>query len=696
MPVSEKSVSTEQALLFKAMRETVLTETNGFRERRLYLWRILDYYWYGKQFLDRGGNISVEGQASVGSEEEEDERSRKVINIYRARGESLISALSNQFPNVFFYPTDANDAESVSAAMAKNKLARRIVNQNNPELFLAKAFYILFEQDFLACWNRVDQDVKYGMDTVLDKKRAKICPECDEKTKNGYCEGCNKTYFKTGEKQQPRARQELMLYGPRNVTIPSNSQEVKKIPYVLLRELVPTSWLKWKYSDQAEEIKDDTTSNDTNSALYSYTTDGEERVGTTVLSNLWIKPWALYSLNREFTDSVKDFVKKYPNGVRVVMSGDTVLEVIEEDLQDVWTFTESPTSKTIHDDPIGKILIDTQDLLNETYNLTVDTIAQGVPDLYADPLVLDPESYAKRRAAPGSYVPTKPVDGTKRLSDYFYSPTPTRLSEEVTHFNTRLEGASQELSGATPAIYGGQLKGSRTASEYAMSREQALERLNVKYRMAKDFISKVLPRAVAEYAKHMATEKETYVEKDGDNFRNDDLEREDLLGQTGRVEVEGGAHVPMSWSQIKQSITDMIHQGSPLIQRILEHPQNTLLIKQVIGVQDLFVPGENSRNKQQHEIGLLKEGAPVLDEANPQQQVPSVRTVPGVDMDMVELEVCRVWLTSEEGLHYKETKPDAYINVQLHAQEHSTNLQAQQQQEQQAPASSQEQGVLNG
>lgn len=680
--------------LFGALAETILQETNGFRDRRLIIWRTLDYYWHGKQFLDQEGRITGEGISNRVEEDtgDEDQQSRKVINIFRARGESLISALSNHFPNVYFYPSDANDAESVNAATAKNRLAKRIINANNPELFLARAFYILYEQDFLACWNRPARDYKYGTDRVQEQRPLDECPECRVETApNGYCPECEEFKLETTERKQPRAMQELMLYGPRNVIIPPNTREVSKIPYVMLRELIPTSYLRWKYNEHAEEIEADHGDADSTNALYTYTTDYEERGNTTILTTLWLKPWALYMLEAEHMEAAKKILQKYPDGVRITMVKGTVLEVMAEDLQKVWTFTQSPMSKTIHDDPIGKILVDTQDLLNETYNLTVDTIAQGIPDLFVDPSFLDPEKYANRRAIPGSIIIAKGTDG-KSMAEGFYTPTPARLSEEVTHFNTRLEGASQELSGATPAIYGGQIKGSRTAAEYSMSREQALERLNVKYRMAKDFIATLIPKAVSEYAKNMVMEEETHVNKRGEQYENETLEREDLLGETGRVEVEGGSHVPMSWAQIKSSIMELLGSGNQFFQQMFQHPQNALLVKQVVGVNDLYVPGEQGRTKQWYEIGILKEGAPAPSPENPAELRSSVPTIPGVDEDEVELEICRVWLTSDEGLHYRETKPEVYENVQLHAQEHAKNLVAMQQ----SPGPGPEQGPQPG
>ena len=67
------------------------TVTQTYRESRGRVWRALDNYWHGNQYLDdkEGGT-----EDEVDDEVEADDLSRKVVNIFRAHGEAIISALS--------------------------------------------------------------------------------------------------------------------------------------------------------------------------------------------------------------------------------------------------------------------------------------------------------------------------------------------------------------------------------------------------------------------------------------------------------------------------------------------------------------------------------------------------------------------------------------------------------------------------
>ena len=194
--------------------------------------------------------------------------------------------------------------------------------------------------------------------------------------------------------------------------------------------------------------------------------------------------------------------------------------------------------------------------------------------------------------------------------------------------------------------------------------------------MVKEFIKEVIRKAVDSYVENMSSEFEVNVEKQDDNFVNDTLSRSILERDTGGVEVEGGSHVPLSWSQVKSAVMEMIQTNNPVIMEAITHPQNTTFLRNIVGADDLYIPGEGSRNKQWFEIGLLLEQQPA---AGPDGQPgPSVPTIPGVDNDAVELEICRVWLTSDKGIKAMTANPGGYENVKMHAMQHMMNIQQQQ------------------
>ena len=629
----------------------------AFRERRSAAWKLLDNYWHGIQ-KDYYENLERPDTKEVSEEEVEKYLANRILNVYRAHGESIISALSNTFPVVSFYPEDADKSNDVSAALTRSKLGRLIVKQNKPEIFLARVFYIMYNQDFVAC-HLSTEDGK-GFSYEQKSKKLKECPECKVKTENGVCPECGDMQEEISEKRVPKKYQLLKAFGPRNVQIPSQTRSIKELPYVILREIQPTTWLRNRYKEYKDHVQEYDYGSTNNQILLSYKEYDENTEDSSVVITFWIRPWAFNALEDSFEDEVKAFLKKYPKGARVTICGKTVVECVPEDLTDVWVFTESPLNETVYDDPIGKILVDNQDLMNETFNLIIKTISQGVPETYADPETVDTDAISKRDSEPGQVVPAKAPSKTGRLGDAFHQNQPASLSENVVAFLDRLQQQAQFLTGSYPSIYGGNIKGSRTVGEYQMSGERALERLSIRYTIAKEFIVEIITKAVERYMSHMS-DREVLVMKVGENFISDAIRKQDLMGDVGRVEVEGGGHVPLSWTQIKNSLFELLNSNNQMLATIMSHPQNSTMVKEVIGIPDLYVPGEDSRNKQWYEISLMMEQEP------PNEGESSVPVIPEVDNHGVELEICKIWLSSDKGLFIKQTKANQYANVQAHA-----------------------------
>ena len=113
---------------------------------------------------------------------------------------------------------------------------------------------------------------------------------------------------------------------------------------------------------------------------------------------------------------------------------------------------------------------------------------------------------------------------------------------------------------------------------------------------------------------------------------------------------------------------DLMKAGNPQLDAVIYSPQNSTLVKALLGFEQLIVPGEDSRNKQWAEIETL------LGEAPKDEQTSSIPTIVDVDDDAVEYEVCRSWLQSPQGQETRKFNPPGYMNVLLHCKEHKENL----------------------
>jgi hypothetical protein len=212
--------------------------------------------------------------------------------------------------------------------------------------------------------------------------------------------------------------------------------------------------------------------------------------------------------------------------------------------------------------------------------------------------------------------------------------------------------------------------GSETASQYSMSRAQALQRLQNTWKMFtiwwKEIFGKVIPAYIQE-----VKEDERNVERDADgNFINTFIRRAELEGKIGRVELEANENLPMTWNQQKDVIMQMLNSANPEILAVLGSPENLPIIREAIGLTDFYVPGEDDRNHQYDEIKLLLQSEPIQTGDPMMPEVPSVEIDVMMENHQIEFEICRKWAISPAGQHAKMDNPSGYKNVLLHAQMH--------------------------
>jgi hypothetical protein len=249
-------------------------------------------------------------------------------------------------------------------------------------------------------------------------------------------------------------------------------------------------------------------------------------------------------------------------------------------------------------------------------------------------------------------------------------------------------------------LFGGQIEGSKTASEYSMSRAQALQRLQNNWKMLtmwwKDIFGKVIPMYIQELKQD-----ERSVERDEKgNFINVFVRIAELEGKIGRIELEANENLPVTWSQRKDTYMKLLETQNEKIIEALTQPENIKNLAEAIGLDDFVVPGQADVEKQQEEITQLINSEPIQeppsDEAMMQaeaegqdpMQLPPVE-LPSIEPDMeldnhqVEADTCRGYLISAAGRLLKTENPAGYQNVLLHMKAHLEAMKIKMMQEQQ-------------
>jgi hypothetical protein len=741
-----KQVSEEVQNLLKEVVSHFDREDRSIRERQIRTWRRLKLFWEGFQ---KAWYSEVAHDWRIWDEVQTDDTQQsyydKPINVFRAYLESIIAALSVVVPPVKCYPDDADNTLDLATAKAGDKIAQLIYRHNNVPLLWLHSLFIFCTEGMVAAYIYPKSDEYFGTYTEDQKEETEeqhqitSCPQCGyqiddqishelgelhenpeeqqqedefttvlqrgpEEYEMEMCPVCGgaiqpeikkESFLVTrivGTTHKPKTRIMLDSFGGLYVKVPIYARKQEDCPYLIFsyethyaNAIEKFEHLHGKLSKYPEKIASSTGPKDPYEqwGRLSPQYQGAYPTNNVTIRNAWLRPAAFNVLQDK--DNIKKLKKLYPNGAKVTLVNDEFGDAYNERLDDAWTLTYNPLSDYLHHDPLGLLLVSIQEITNDIISLTLQTIEHGIGQTFADPGVLNFDAYRQMESVPGGIYEAIPKTG-KTLSDGFHEIKTANLSPEVQPFAGNIQSLAQLVSGALPSLFGGQMQGSETASQYSMSRAQALQRLQNTWKIFtlwwKEIFGKVIPAFIQE-----VKEDERDVQRDNDgNFINVFIRKAELEGKIGKVELEANENLPLTWSQQKDIIMQLLTAANPEILSIIGSPENLPMIRQAIGLTDFFVPGEDDRNHQYDEIKLLLGSEPMPNPMDPQNpEAPSVDVDPIFENHGIEFEIVRKWAVSPAGQQAKMDNEAGYRNVLLHGKLHFMIIQQKMMQQQMAP-----------
>lgn len=699
------------------------------RELMVRVWKKHENYWRDRQYviwdeISQDWRTAEELKQLDNSLDIDPAAYAKIVNIYKAHGEAIISALSAGLPHVRFFPDDADSQDDVFTAKACSKIAELLQKRNKGQLLFIRALFLLYNCGIVFAYNENVDTTEFGtvkrpireMGTVV--VRQKFCPNCammlgsdsmeqpevdpelpqTVQGTNGFgeeapipCPQCQQEVIPdvedyeeripklVGTTEEPKSHEKIQVFGPLHVKVPLWVTEQSQTPYLSLETEEDEALMQDIYHEVAEKI-----SPSTDTERYDrygrentdYRGDIPQHLCT--LRRTWIRPWAYNRLGvRDHSEDIKLLREKYPNGVYVVKVNDLIVEAVPDQLDDHWTISVNPLSNHLHADPLSQSLIPLQDITNELTNLTLETVEFGIPETFYDSETIDEEKYRNSEARPGMLYPAK-ARPTMGLDSSFHTIKTATLGQEVTGFADRITQAGQFVSGAMPTIWGGALEGSGgTAKEVENARAMSLQRLNLTWTFVKMWWAETMAKAVRSFAANMKDD-EKYVQAKGSNFVNVWIRQAEMSGKIGAVEPDISEAFPISWAQKRDILMGLINTKNPLVDAVIAHPENAGIVAGVIGFPELYIPGDDDRNKQLWEISQLLMAQPMpmgVPGPDGQEAMQPTIQVQQWENHQVEAETLKAWLKTEVGIEARQTNPAGYMNVVAHLQMHEMFVQ---------------------
>ena len=589
-------------------------EDRAVRDRQIRQWRRLKLLWENIQhaYYSEVAHDWRIPESERSGEDSDQGFYDKPVNVFRAYLESIIAALSVTVPPITCYPDDAENPLDLVTAKAGDKIAALVFKHNDVPLLWLHALFVFCTEGMTACYTYAKADEKYGTyedkkyDEVTETYEQPICPFCQaemgDKVQTNLikdqfapsdedvpawniteemdiCQNCMRTVLPQKQRSNlivtrlvgitthPKSRVCMEVFGGLFVKIP-----------VWARTQAECSYLIYSYEthfanvlEQYPELRDKIQRGGATYDLYeqwgrtSPQYRGEHPINNVTVRNCWLRPSSYNILNE---DEIKDLRKQFPNGVKVVVVNDQVAAACNEALDDCWTITNNPLSDYIHFDPVGLLLTSVQDITNDLISLVLQTVEHGIPQTFADPKVLNFNAYRQSEVIPGGIYPATPKSG-RALSEGFYEVKTATLSQEVLPFAQKIQEIGQLVSGALPSLFGGQMSGSRTASEYSMSRAQALQRLQTTWKMLLLWWKNVFGKVIPLYIKEMKDDEKQVKKDEFGNFVNVFIRMAEIQGKIGSIELEANENLPITWNQQKDAIMELFGMNNDAIMATL-------------------------------------------------------------------------------------------------------------------------------
>ena len=716
-------------------------EIRRIRQARLF-WQGLQYAWWNPN--DMNWHLPFEQKFNDDRALEEMPRYQFVTNFYQGFGLSFVAVLSQDVPSVRFYPQSAQSLVDIAAARAASDVSELVERNNHVEHLLTSIGYFLWTDGKLGAYVRYVKDgQRFGFreEEILaaveipQGEDVWVCPECgietpvaredmnaqsseqpvnidpDHESRNtNHGMTCPQCGAELGEKDLKRAervtvprvvetrrvangQEVITIAGGLELNTPVWANEMHEYPYLQWQAEVHRAKLKAAYPLAAGKIEAAPSQGpeDVYARVSRLSVEqglpsihpGDALMNLITFDRTWLRPWAFYGIENE--DVRTELLALFPDGCYVGFAGDVYCEARNESMDDHWRVLHALPGDGQNRPSVGDSLVQVQERYNTLSNMQAETYEYGIPPIYADPQVLDFDALANQVAEPAAHFPARARPG-QPLAAGFFQPAAAQVPPDMIRHQQDLIGpVSQFLTGLFPAVFGGNMEDVKTASGYAMARDQAMGRLGLVWRRLKQFYGEVMLLGVDCFRKNRPEDVDVPLLGPDGTLDARMIRVGDLKGNIC-VHAETDETFPRLKSQQRGVLQQLFGLKDPLIQEALADPANLGYIKNVLGLTELVIPGEDARNKQLREIQMLLGSAPIVvsmagngdqQSAPGDQEAGAVSVVlPSVAVDLlldnhaVEFEECKRWANSEAGQSAKMTNPAGFANVRAHAEAH--------------------------
>jgi hypothetical protein len=694
-------------------------------------------FYRGFQFLipQRGGGWIIPGESTGYGPSMQMDLALLPTNIYSARAQMIIAALTRTVPSVRFAPERPDNDAAITAAESAEKFARVIKRNNDFIMIQTDGSRYLWTDGRFLYWSRYVKDgQKFGWeeddepdDLVPENEPVEPEPTPVEGAAAANTPESAETAQETGEgettvekeataesegeevpvKRTPRGQEVRTAHGKLEVKlVPMMANDLDEVDVLIFETEVDEGRAKGMTPWIADKIKGGSAATVASGEIArlarqnvklgmqsTYVTSDSIATDVTV-QRVWMRPCELTKIGNE---TIREkMIETFPNGCYVCLMGEEFAFARNESMDDSWALAQAYSGDGQNRNAMGTSTLPIQKRLNNWLDLMNDVFVRTIPKKWMDSKAFAVETLRGQTNVPGDIGSFKRQPGTPVAELIFVEPA-IAPHPSLPDFIKEYSGPLAELlSGAYPALAGGDVGTADSGVAIATQRDSALGRLAPTWHSMKNAEATSMKQLVRWGAKC----RDKSVNEKIPGGETITLELNDLKGNI-LCFAESDENFPETYTQKKNSVMAVFNDSAknPQLQEVMYNAANIEYLQSVIGIKELYIEQVAARNKQLGEIEVLLKAAPVpnpliaeLTEklallekqgvdpaviAQAQQQMaalpPLVSSVPidaKLDDNFTESRTCWQYLNGEEGRKAKRANKNGFENVRLHFLEH--------------------------
>lgn len=639
-------------------------------------------------------------------------------NVFQMLALSYIAVASSNQDKTRWLPVDPDEEKDQQFSDRASSMMADIERRNgNAALQKLEALYHWCAGSYFSYTRNIVDKARAGYTNtpIYDMTVAKIpnryiCKGCGNVQPEAHtnpftqhvCQGCNAPLspsdwypeeeysvpMQVGKEQTPNAMTAINVFCLLNIDGDPDAMELRESPILDLEGELTAAAVRTKYPDQYDKIQPGTygsgnPEDDASRIARDNVTSPSGRGGGLSMgmdqrgtySRCWIQPWA-YNL---LTDKTRaDALKKaFPTGLKLVTWGpDLVLEMVEEDMLEHWTWCPVLKGLGLFPFGIGDSSVSVQERINDVANnvhaymdrVAFPSVLADVDQINVSAMNANPQGGGqvigvKRVKAPGS-GPREP------LASALFQPQ-FHIDPGIYSYGQTLLQLAQLLSGIQPQIFGaGTNKGVETKGGQAQMLDTAMGRLMLFFKEQREEHAFRSKNAVKCMARLVDGQMRIRVPSEIEGEEKNEYVLETEVQGDLDAYPEDDDSFPESYAEVRGRLMELAQnlKNIPFLGELLDDPDNGAIFAKYLLPRGVEVPGTAARIKVKLVLDQLSKAAAV---SVPDPTMPgNVIVMPSIkpDPDFDDFSTC-VSLATKWGLdnfRLQITQPQGFENVRAY------------------------------